>query len=266
MTHLRHIDITQAEIDREIEWEQEAITKGIERYREALAENGIGNSNVGRSVMSRLMVPLVARVKQEQKLALACVGNPMEGRPANWHIPILALSPERLAAATLQTVFNANPAEGMMSYPVMPLTGAISRALHIQIDFENWEREQKKESKQTGEWTDLDSYLQLNRTVSAKTFSRFSNRIARARMEKWDEELAPFVGTKALDMLCEAKPDWFSVSLLLVSHRKTEYHLVLSEECQIHFLELIEKSEVTSPMLRPMLVPPRPWRREIPNH
>ena len=262
MAHIRHTDFTPEDIEAQIKWENMAVEEGARRFRESLEDTGIGNSTIGQTLMQRTLKPLYEKIIEAQQEAFDIETQPGGGKRPAWCKPILTLSPDKLAVIILQAVFNTAPREGMVSFPVTRVARNLSSAAQMQVDFDLWEEEMKREKKETKERTELDHYLSRTKQISAKSFDRFSQKIQRTKLEKWPRASGRAFGAKCIKLLKEARPDWFSVSTIKIEHGKTEIHLVFSEECKEVMLNLIERSAVMSPRLMPTLIPPKRWVRK----
>lgn len=260
MSVLRHSELQQKDIERQIRFELKAVEEGAKKARQAIMEQGIADSVVGMKLMRQVVKPLVKQIEAAQHEAADATAEPRRGRAANWWWPIMTIDKFKLAVIILNSVFNAKPREGTTSYPVGRIALAISNSTYSQIDFDQWSDEQKKAKKETGEWSDLDRYLHSTKQLDARSWKKFQEKLKRVKMEKWTYDQGITFGVKCLDLLVAAKPEWFHVSTNPIKGGRYEIQLCLSEECRDVMFSLIEQEEVTSPRLLPMIIPPAPWR------
>lgn len=251
----------QAAIERQIRFELRCIEEGAKKAREALMDQGLADSVVGMKLMRSVIRPLVVKVDEVQKQAADSTATPRRGRAANWWWPILTIDKHKLSVIILNSVFQSKPREGTLSYPVSRIALAISNGVYTQVDYEFWEREQKALKKETGEFTELDRYLRSTKQIDNRSWKRFQERLERAKVQKWKYDTGITFGVKCIDILCQAKPEWFSVSTNPIRNGRYETQLNLTEECRQVMYDLIEQAELTSPRLLPTIIPPAPWKR-----
>lgn len=266
MAHLRHTEITEADIERQIRFELRCVEEGAKKARAALMEQGLGDSVVGMKLMRRVVGPLVLEIERAQQEAADATAFPKRGRAANWWWPVLTIDKYKLAVIILNSVFNAKPREGTTSYAISRIALSISTAVYQQIDFDMWEMEEKrrkKELKEAGsrELTDLEKYLFSTKQIDLRSWKKFQERLSRVKLEKWTYDTGITFGVKCIDFLVQAKPDWFQVKTNPIQGGRWETQLLLSDECKDVLYDMIEQHELTSPRMLPTLIPPAPWRK-----
>ena len=260
MSLTRHTELEQKDIERQIRFELRCIEEGAKKARAALMEQGLSDSIVGVKLMRQIIKPLIKQVELAQQEAADSTATPRRGRAANWWWPIMTIDKHKLAVIILNTVFNAKPREGTTAYPISRVALAISNAVYQQIDFDLWEKDQKQLKRETGERTDLDRYLSSTKNMDQKSWKRFREKLDRTRAQKWEYDVGITFGVKCIDLLLQAKPEWFTVSTNPIRGGRYETQLTLSDECRDIMFDLLEQEELTSPRLMPMIVPPAPWR------
>lgn len=260
MSHSRPTKLSEADIERQIRFELRCVEEGAKKAREALMEQGLGESTIGMKLMRRLVKPLVTVIEEAQRQAADATSVPRRGRAANWWWPILTIDKHKLAVIILNAVFNAPPREGTSAFPISRVALHISNAVYQQIDFDAWEAAQKQLKRETEEPTELDEYLRTTKQIDLRSWKRFNEKLARTKLEKWSFDQGITFGVKCIDLLVQAKPEWFSVATNPIKAGRYETQLTLSEECRAVMFDLIEQEEVMSPRLLPMIIPPAPWR------
>lgn len=260
MSLSRHTFPEQKDIERQIRFELRAIEEGARKVREQIMEQGLADSIVGVKMMRQIIKPLVQKVEEAQHEAADQTCVPRRGRAANWWWPIMTIDKHKLAVIILNTVFNAKPRDGTTAYPISRIALAISNAVYQQIDFDQWSHDQKELKKETGERTDLDRYLHSTKQMDQKSWKRFREKLDRTKLEKWSYDVGITFGVKCIDLLVQARPDWFEVGTNPIRGGRYETQLSLSDECRSILFDLVEQEEVTSPRLMPMIIPPAPWR------
>lgn len=183
-----HREPSEAQIERQIRWELNAVEEGARRTREALQSQGLGNSVVGHRLIRTIAKPMVEVVREEQQKAALTMANPAHAKSPYWMEALVSISPDKLTVIVLNTVLSSEPREGGINYPVSRLARTISDAVQVQIDFDQWEAEQKKLKKETDEMSELDKYLRFTKKVDRKSWDRFRWKQGRARANKWGRD------------------------------------------------------------------------------
>jgi hypothetical protein len=246
-----------ADIEGQIRWEMSGVERGVQRARAQMAEQKVGDSEVGMKLMRRVVPPLIASIKAAQAEASEGVANPKRGRPQLWWWLILLLPADQLAVITLKAALTEKPRDFTLAMAVTKVANAISALAWTQVDYELWREAQ-------GEKDPLDNeflhYLRRVKQPDAKSFKKFSERIQRQKIERWDHEAGIQFGVKLISLLVEAAPDWFEIKVGRLKGGRTENQLVMREAAKEAILDLTEQTELSRPMLLPMIVPPADWR------
>lgn len=238
------------------------IERGVERIRKAMDEaNHLGDTDVGMKLITRVAPPLITKIKEAQAEATQGVTNGKRGAPVQWWWLILTIDAEQLAAITLKSVFTQSPREFTFNLAVTTVANAISKVAQTQIDYETWKEEERRKAKEDKDYVDQHMrFLRSTKQIDQKAFAKFSARIERQRAEKWTKEAGVSFGVKLLQLLCDALPDWFSVGEGHLKGGRTEKQIQFSDQAKEMMADLIERNELSRPMLLPMICPPAPWQ------
>jgi hypothetical protein len=268
VAHIRHTEPHIADIEKQIRWEMHAIERGAERIREAMAEaKHLGDTDVGMKLITKVAPKLIGKIREAQAEATLGINSGKRGAPQQWWWLILTIDAEQLAVIVLKSLFTQSPREFTFNLSVTSVANAISKHSHTQIDYEEWkatEREKAREAAKAGDDDHVDQHMRFLRStkqLDQKAFAKFSARIQRVRKEKWPLEAGIQFGTKMIHLLCEAVPDWFSVENNRLKGGQFEKAIVFSQLAKETMSDLMERNEVSRPMLLPMICPPAPWRR-----
>lgn len=271
MSYTRHTDMAEIDIETQIRFELSCIEEGARKAREALMEQGLADSVVGMKMTRRIIKPLIQQIELAQEEAALGVVNLKRGRPVGWWLPISTIDKHKLAVIILNAVFSVKPRDGTLNLAVSRVASAIASRAYEQIDYDRWEKEQKAlkrtmkaDAEKTGEkvgWTDLERFIKSNKQIDAQRWKKFQERIERVKDKKWTHEQGIIFGVKCLDLLVQAKPEWFSVSTNAIQRGRFETQLSMTEECKDVMFDLVEEQELASPRFLPMIKPPAPWRK-----
>lgn len=127
MTHLWHTPPIWV-IEDQIKWEMEAVRRGVERAREALDSQALGDGAVGSRLIRSVLPPFVQAIRAaslEAQEGIVGVEGTAGGRPNLWWWIIQLLEPETTAVIALKALLSLSPREFTFNRPV---TGA---AAHI---------------------------------------------------------------------------------------------------------------------------------------
>lgn len=264
MAHYRHTQTTDADREAEIRWELRAVEDGARRAREQMDTKALSETTPGRRLMKRAIVPLVGEIKKAQKEAADMLIDGKLGRKPHWCLPMTTIDPYKLAVIVVSTIFNSTPKQFTPHYPISRVALGIHHAVYTQVDYDQWEEQQRELRKETGQVTELDNYLRHTKKIDKASFDRFTWKINRARMEKWPYEVGIHFGVKCLDLLVQSNPSWFEVRTNRTRNGKHETQLMLSQECRDLLVDLMEQEELRKPRMLPMIQPPKPWKRKNP--
>jgi hypothetical protein len=246
-----------SDIDAQIRWEMSGVERGVDRARDQMNDQKVGDSEVGMKLMRRVVPPLIEKIKAAQAEASEAVANPKRGRPQFWWWLILLLPADQLAVITLKGALNERPREFTFNFPVVRVANNIARAAWTQLDYELWREAQGEKDPGDNEFL---HYLRRTKQPDVKSFKKFSEKIARKKIERWDFDTGIVFGVKLIELLCAAAPDWFSVKTNRLRGGRTENQLVMSEDAKETIYSLTEQTELSRPMLLPMIIPPADWR------
>jgi hypothetical protein len=268
VAHFRHTEPHIADIEKQIRWEMHGVERGAERVREAMAEaKHLGDTDVGMKLIAKVAPKLIGKIREAQTEATLGVNSGKRGAPQQWWWLILTIDAEQLAVIVLKSLFTQSPREFTFNLSVTSVANAISKHSHTQIDYEEWkatEKEKAREAAKAGDEDHVDQHMRFLRSTKQldhRAWAKFTARIQRVRKEKWPIDAGVQFGAKMVDLLCEAVPDWFSVQDNRLKGGQHEKAIVFSDEAKLTMADLMERNEVSRPMLLPMICPPAPWRR-----
>lgn len=245
-----------ADIEKQIRWEMSGVERGVDRVRSQMQDQGVGDSEVGMKIMRRVVPPLIALITEAQAEASEAIDK--RGRPLLWWWLILTLPADQLAVITLKATLTEKPRDFTLAMSVSKVASVISRITWTQVDYARWKEAQGEKAPEDNQY---QHYLRRTKVPDAKSFKRFSERIQRVRLEKWDHDAGVVFGAKLIALLAEAAPDWFEISTTrLRGSILTEKQLVMTDAARDAILDLTEQSELSRPMLLPMITPPADWR------
>lgn len=251
--HTPHI----ADIEAQIRWEMEAVQRGVERAREAAKVQQVADTDVGTSVMRRLVPALAARIKAKQEEAQAAILAAQRGRPQLWWWMVQMLDAESLAVITIRTLFTATPRDLTFNRPITYVARNINRSVVLEVEYSDWKVEQQKLPKDQNLFL---KFLRSTKQVDAKAFKRFSEKYQIKRDQKWDMSTGITFGVWLLNELAETAPDWFSIKTVRTRTGLSEVQFAFSEEAKERICDLTEQSELNRPLNLPMTCPPADWR------
>lgn len=246
-----------ADIEGQIRWEMSGVERGVQRAREQMAEQNVGDSDVGVKLMRRVVPPLIEKIEEAQAEASAAIAAVKRGPPHLWWWLIPMLPADQLAVITLKAALSEKPRDFTLAMSVTSVACRINSAVWTQLDYETWREEQGEKDPEDNQFL---HYLRRVKQPDVKTFKKFSERIQWQKIEKWDAETGIVFGVKLIALLCKAAPDWFETKVGRLKGGKSEAQLVLMDAVKETIFDLTEQTELSRPMLLPMITPPADWR------
>lgn len=248
------------EIERQIRFELRAIEEASRKVRENIRQNGLAGSPVSMKITKRLIKPLVETIETDRATAVETL-NANGRKKFLWIVPMCSVEAHKLAVIILTCLFRTKKREGSSGVPISRLARNISETTAQQLQFDQWEADQKALKKEEGGFTDLDRLRSSIKVVDEKSWGRFKANIDVARLEQWDHSTGIHFGAKCIDVLAKAAPHWFEVATVNIGRGLHEAQVVMTDECQEAIIKMVEDQGIAGPRLLPMLCPPAPWRR-----
>lgn len=256
-----------ADIEEQIRWEMVGVERGVERAREAFEDRTIADGDVGRKLIALAVPRLAAVIKSAQEEAMAHLTKPGRGRPLLWWLQILTLTPEQLAVITFRAVLNYKPRDFTFNRPLTAVCVKLDLDVKLQLDFEDWKEDERAKTKAGGKdengrnlvVNQYERFLRSTKQVNAKTFKKFCEKIERRRKDRWSREDGIAFAAKLIELLCLAIPEWLHVEYRSTKGGASEKQIIFSEECKALIAEIVEQTELSRPLLMPMICPPEDW-------
>lgn len=237
----------------QVRWEQEAINRGIARYREVSSALDPTTLSPGKALLRAVVPPLVEAIKVAQEEALAAQG--VRTREPLWCLPILMLPPEALAVITSAILLRA-ASEGATTSRAR----AIAKACRDQIEFSRWERKML-DDRVTGTWDALSTYRTRYPNANNRSWRGWRKRVEDLETVDWSPSLETQLGAHLIHLAVTAAPEWF-IQKTQRQGIKTSLVVALSPEAEEVMLDLEQRAEIARPYRLPMIVPPLAWRYE----
>lgn len=254
-------DIRQIESQKR--FEANAIQEGVDAYKRAFREAAFADTVPGLIVardMVENMLPAIAEAQKVARDGLRAKGAPPN--PPEWWWLIGWLTAEKTAFITARSLLTRN--ERYNSGDTIPVTSAalyIGQSLKTEIEFDNWKRQEAKAVRAGDKATDMFKLLtSREKQLTPKTFDRWRRKIESIEREDWTHEMKIIVGTKLIDIAIQHGGGWF-YRTMLYRRGKRIATVGLTEVALSVITDINAQSELNRPMLRPMIAPPKPWRR-----
>lgn len=248
---------TPEALEAQARWEVHWVQTAIKRYRETVAHKPLADLPAGQALLKACVPPLEAAIKVRQDDAQgASRGTGYTPGGPEWHGPVLALEPDRLAVLTISSALRVEsdrPPDGGNVGSVRGLSLSLAASLGAQLDYDAWAKDADE--------TILESVLRRYPAMSRQTWSRVKKKLDLEPSVRWPVSQCLQIGATLVGCLLEACPDYFSM-VTRTSQGRTENVLVLSERAQEIMQDRASRAEVASPMFLPMICQPNDWRYE----
>jgi hypothetical protein len=136
--------------------------------------------------------------------------------------------------------------------------------LRDQADHDRWLAETTKAAKgdDKGARMALARWRKLFPDGSRRAWTRFASRLDGARSARWDDATRASVGGVLAHAVAEGAPKWFELARLGDDPREAfrPMCLALTDYAVERMADVEARSEVSRPLMLPMLIPPSPWR------
>lgn len=249
------------DFERQVAWEREGVEEGKARYERAVAKSAPGQTPAEMNLATTLMIPLVPAVKKAQAQALDCLkagGEMARVFREDWMIPILYLSPEKLAAITIKSALTEIP--GIQTLFKQMTTVAFSVANHVkqERDYELW-REAQNKSEGTNYYKLMISLVNV---VDKRTVSKWMKKGETFDKVGMQPREKVILGSKLLSLMIDASPGYFEVKPVPITSGKKyrTYRCLLPGPAHSKFIKSANsRLEVARPWLLPMVHPPKDW-------
>ena len=258
-------------IEHNIEWETSGIKRGIERYKNEVnkdiskfsdtGRSSFADSDVGSKLVLQCMVPLVAHIKKEQRVAQQ--GFSKRGHAAIWWLPILCLQPEKISAVILRTVLAGLQPEVAHARPWTACSLLIGANIKAEREFDLWRDKQYKDAREEGSINLYKVMIRRCKRVDTKAARRFMRMSTDLDRLDWAKEVRLHLGMKCLDTLVRACGEWFEMNLIgrgYGTNRHVTKTLKLTPLALKEIEDDQERCEFNRPFLLPMLCEPAQWR------
>lgn len=255
-------------IERQQRWEMDAVSKGIERYREndqkALSEGRLAETKPGIRMLNAIMPHFSEALKARRHEAQEGFGAGARNIP-HWWMPILALSPEKLAYITIRTVMSASEAEVEVRVVASRISRACEMERHLDL-FKEAERQREKAMAMDGHEKPENVYKLMchyAREINPRTFKRWKSKVDNFNVEPWGNDVCMAFGTLLIHTLVEHGGGWFQVRTVTMPSRSrahtTKKYLEMTPEAVAFLGDHRSLDEVNRPWLVPMLTKPVRW-------
>lgn len=246
--------------DRQIMQEMAGVEEGVNKFRSSLEEGSLkmADTPAGRRIFDEMMNQLIPAIRADQEFSIDGIANAGKGVRPVWWWYINFISPEKLAYITIRSIMAVRVSNDTAGRKATHICMEIGTAIKQQIEFEMWLKEGKRIADETG-----GSNLRARLVRTAKNFNQrqwgnWCRRIESIETLDWRRDVRIHIGAKLLELAIVNTGGFFE--LRYVHKRgKTERNVFLSDESRMMIEDINSRVEVMQPVLKPMLVPPRPW-------
>ena len=256
-------------LDPKLEEEQRRIElagveEGVQKFRRLLAEGRIADAGAGRKIFTEVMQLIIPAIREAQQEAIEGIANSGPGVRPVWWWYISFVSPEKIAYIALRSVLSIRLAQASLGRPARNVCLDIGLAMKQQVEFEMWLRNSKDEAKNSG---GVDLAARLVRTAknfNQRQWGNWSRRIKSIETLEWRRDVRMHIGAKILDLVIENGGGFIELKYVQIRN-KTERQVFLSDSCRAMMEDINSQLEFNAPVLKPMIIEPRPWSWDAEN-
>lgn len=252
--------ISKGKYLRQLALEEEGITLGIEKFRremtEAKARGGFNDTKVGTIITYQLMAPFTQKLIEiwEQKQTSRYAEVPKD--------VMRTIGYDKVALITLKTLL------GGLTDSTLYLSSIAERVadnILVEYNLQNFKKQKRKDNDETTYKSYIDSTIkQKAKTGSSKVRTA---KILKGYMDKegysqllLDKEESIWWGSRLLD--CFVQTTGLIKIKTIVSSKNSKVVIEPTQELLKYIEKLEGECEILSPMLYPMIVPPKDHSRD----
>lgn len=236
----------QTAIDRQIQLEAESSLLGVTRYKRALEGRDESNTSPGKRLIAQAIVPVAQAIQD-------WVAEADTGRPGRRHSAVRYLKlfdPHALAYMTAVCCVNAL---GGNSTRIQSVASSIYLAVEDEINYQAFKNKNKA------------YYSVIQKAVKKSTSTRHTRAVMGNALNKAEVERFEFtmtdgnaVGLTLIDLFISSTG---FIETISTSQRKgdQQVHIRGTEKILEWLNAAHESAGLFSPLLQPMVAPPRPW-------
>ena len=247
--------------DVQVVHEMSGIDEGIRKYRATLKDEDtrLADTAAGRKIFKEVMKELVPQIAEAQNIAADGIANAGKGVRPVWWWYIQKVSPEKLALITIRAMLSKHTKPGTVGRPATGIYLAVGLAVRQQVEFEQWQIRSRAESKSTGTPDIAARLLSKAKNFNQRQFNNWQRKIDSIIKEDWPREVRMHLGSKLVDLVIQHTGGFFQLRYVH-GGGKTQRQIFLSPECEAMIEDLNSRVECATPVQKPMIAKPLPWR------
>ena len=259
LTELRDT-LTETSSKAQIEFELEGVERGIQNIRRNLMSpsTSLVDTESGRQIFQELMELITRPIMEAQEEALEGIANGGRGLKPTWWWLIVNVPPDKLAFIAIRALLTVRMTKTGVGRKAASICLETGNAVKMQTEYERWAKESKETSDQTGEPDLAKILMKRAKNMNARQWSNWRRKIDAIEKLDWTREQKFHIGAKLLDILILHGGGFFELRYVQIRH-KTERQVFLSTLCRKMIEDVSHQLEINTPVLRPMISPPRSW-------
>jgi DNA-directed RNA polymerase len=262
-----------AVIERQRQWEDEAIQAGIRRYREGVYDKATSDTSAGQQLIREVMQTFVPYLTTIQEMERDGYFKPA-GRTAEWVLLLQILEPETLAFLTLRAVLSERPSPENHLRTLSDCARTLGSMIEDQVAYETLAatvRAEKREAKALGKpYEDaIDKMKLTNKNVNRRSLQTAEKAYGKFYREPWSSTLRNELGGKLIEHMVDCTGGaYFEIDKAYTSvvarkagkaARKTPRVIKLTDKARALIENQHARMELLTPIRRPMKCQPQPW-------
>lgn len=253
-------DLKTDEEKIQVEQELASIERGIQLIKNTAWSQGstLIDTDAGRSMLQELMETLRRPIQEDQDMAAAGIGAGGPGVRPEWWWLIQFIPAEKLAYLTIRSVLSVKMNKISLGRKANAICLEIGNTIKMQIEFEAWARKTKDDQRENGGIDVAAMLLRTAKNMNARQWTSYRRKIEDIETLEWTKEQKLRIGAKLLDTLIIHGGGFFELEYVRF-RGKTERQVFLTQACRLMVDQITGHVGINSPILRPMIVAPRPW-------
>ena len=245
-------------VDDQIMVEGECVEIAVKKYRDTNRDARLADTMPGRRIFEdamRNMVPIITKAQNE---AIEGIANGGRGVKPVWWWFLPMVEAEKLAFIAIRSILSIKMNEGGIGRKASAICAEIGGSTKNQVEFEKWRRDSAIIAKENDSENFAEKLIRRTKNFNQRQFSNWKRKIDSIENLDWSRAEKLHLGAMLLKVAVEHSGGYFRMEYVQIRN-KTERQVFLTDECRMMIEDINSNIEANHPVLRPTVVPPKPW-------
>ena len=256
-----HEQMLGEEVKEQIVLELEGIERGVRNVRHAMQneQTNLIDTEPGRHILNDMMYRLTPPIAEAKEEAIEGISNGGRGVKPTWFWFISTVPADKLAFISIRSILSQRMARNSLGRRASAICLEIGNCVKMQTEYELWAKASKRLNETDGTPDFAKLLMRRAKNMNARQFTGWRRRIDLLESLDWTREEKIHIGSKLLDLAIVHGGGYFELRYVQI-RQKTERQIYLSPLWMAMMDDVTTMLEINSPVLRPMIVQPKPWK------